>query len=426
MKECSYYLEGTETCKTELLRLLTDALEEQDYGWKRVLILGPDISRLHSMAGNIVNVLYHLLKHVQVDIMPALGTHVPMTPEECRQMYGDIPADRFLVHDWRNDVVQIGTVPADFVTDVSEGCFTEAIPVEVNRRLLMEYDQILSVGQVIPHEVVGMANHSKNIFVGVGGRSMINGSHAVGAFYGMERLMGRDHSPVRRIFDYASDHFLKELPITYLLTVVSMEKGTFKLQGLFVGKERKRFEEAIELSQKKNITYVEKAPKKIVAWMDGEEYHSTWIANKAVYRTRMAIADGGELVILAPGVERFGEDEAIDRLIRTYGYKGREYILKKMKESPELRENLSAAAHLIHGSSDGRFRIIYCTDGLSQEEILQVGYEYASLEKMKTRYQPAEKRSGWYRTDDGEEYYYIHTPGMGLWANRKRIQGGTE
>lgn len=255
---------------------------------------------------------------------------------------------------------------------------------------------------------------------------MINGSHAVGAFYGMERLMGRDHSPVRRIFDYASDHFLKELPITYLLTVVSMEKGTFKLQGLFVGKERKRFEEAIELSQKKNITYVEKAPKKIVAWMDGEEYHSTWIANKAVYRTRMAIADGGELVILAPGVERFGEDEDIDRLIRTYGYKGREYILKKMKESPELRENLSAAAHLIHGSSDGRFRIIYCTDGLSQEEILQVGYEYASLEKMKTRYQPAEKRSGWYRTDDGEEYYYIHTPGMGLWANRKRIQGGTE
>jgi hypothetical protein len=83
--------------------------------------------------------------------------------------------------------------------------------------------------------------------------------------------------------------------------------------------------------------------------------HSTWLGNKAVYRTRMAMADGGELIILAPGVKEFGEDHEIDRLIRKYGYRGTPATLAAVKANEELRNNLSAAAHLIHGSSEGRF-----------------------------------------------------------------------
>ncbi len=424
MKECTYILSGHPervSGRKQLKKLLEAALEESDRRWKKVLLLGPDMSRIHSMAGDIINVLYHMLEPIQVDIMPALGTHVPMTQQECRQMYGDIPLDRFLVHNWRADVVKIGTVPAGYVSKVSEGCFCNEIDVEVNRHLFDDYDQIISVGQVVPHEVVGMANHSKNIFVGVGGHSMINSSHALGAFYGMERMMGRDHSPVRQVFDYAAEHFLWKLPLSYILTVVSVEEGAPVLQGLFVGKERARFEEAIKLSQKKNITYLEKAPKKIVAWMDGEEYHSTWIANKAIYRTRMAVADGGELIVLAPGVERFGEDPDIDRLIRRYGYRGKNYIMNWMEESEELKSNLSTVAHLIHGSSDDRFQIIYCTKQLTPSEICQAGFQWASYEEMYAKYH--QDQTGWYQTADGEEYYYIDTPGLGLWSVREKMGG---
>lgn len=422
MREYSFYSENTVTEKPDLRQILSTVMEPLDYQWKKMLILGPDISRIHSLAGEITNTLYHMLENCRVDILPALGTHVAMSAEECRQMYGDIPPERFLVHNWRTDVVRIGTVPGDFVEKVSEGAYRDDIPVEINDRLLEDYDQIISVGQVVPHEVVGMANHSKNIFVGVGGSAMINGSHAVGAFYGMERIMGRDFSPVRRIFDYAADHFLKELPLTYILTVVTMQAAGSRLEGLFIGKERKRFEEAVALSQEKNIQYLEKAPEKIVAWMDPEEYKSTWIANKAIYRTRMALADDGELIILAPGVERFGEDETIDGLIRRFGYVGRDKIIRLMESQKELRENLSAVAHLIHGSSDGRFRVTYCTDHLTPEEICQVGFQSASLKEMTAKYQPENRETGWYRTEDGEEYYYIHTPGLGLWADKERMK----
>ena len=428
MRERSFYWDGLSCAQAErsgkLREALLDAFTEGDRGWRRVLILGPDISRLHSQAGRIVNILYHWLaeRGCQADVLPALGTHVPMTKEECERMYGDIPADCFRVHDWRRDVTTVGTAPADFVAEASEGVYREEIPVQINRLLLAGYDQILSVGQVMPHEVVGMANHAKNIFVGVGGSAMIHASHAVGAFYGMERIMGRDFSPVRRIFDYAAEHFLQGLPITYLLTVVSMQGREAYLEGLFIGRKRRRFEEAVALSQRKNICYLKRPAGKIVAWMDPGEYRSTWIANKAIYRSRMAMADGGELIVLAPGVERFGEDAAIDGLIRRYGYRGQTYLLGQVEKEEALKGNLAAAAHLIHGSSDGRFTITYCAGGLTRKEIEGVGYRYASWEEMRDRYQPAGRQTGWRRTAQGEEYFYIDAPGLGLWAWEGRMR----
>ena len=334
-------------------------------------------------------------------------------------MYAPIPYEKMIVHNWRADVARIGEVPAAFVREVSEGWMDEPVAVKVNRRLLdPSYDLILSIGQVVPHEVVGMANQTKNLFVGCGGAAMINASHMLGARYGLERIMGRDRTPVRAVFDYAESHFFQNIPIVYLLTVTTAPGGDARIHGLFAGRERARFEEAVRLSQEKNVFYVGRPVERAVVWLDPNEFKSTWLGNKAVYRTRMAMADGGELLILAPGVERFGEDPAIDALIRRYGYRGREAILAQARERSDLRENLSAAAHLIHGSSDGRFRITYCTRRLSGDEVRGVGYDWVSFDEAVRRFDPARLQPGWNDLPDGSAYF-IPNPALGLWSARK-------
>ena len=393
---------------------------------KHVLIIPPDFTRFHSNAGFITNTYYHLLidRGCQVDILPALGTHVAMSKEEVEIMYGDIPYDKFLVHNWRSDVVKIGEVPGHYLEEITEGLWKEPVDVEVNRLVMDEkYDLILSIGQVVPHEVIGMANHAKNLFVGVGGADMINKSHMVGAVYGMERMMGKDHTPVRKIFDYGMKHFLKDRPITFVLTVCTAPKGEICQHGMFIGEGRKPLEDAIALAQELNIDFVDTGIKKCVVYLDPSEFKSTWLGNKSVYRTRMAIADGGELLVLAPGIERFGEDEQVDLLIRKYGYRGRINTLEQFEktENQDLRDNMGAAAHLIHGSSDNRFKITYAVKNISKEEVEAVGFGAADYDEMAARYNPATLQYGYNTMPDGEEIYYIPNPALGLWINREKF-----
>lgn len=393
---------------------------------RNVLIIPPDFTRFHSNAGFITNVYYHALtdKGVNVDILPALGTHVPVTREEAELMFGDIPYDRFLVHNWREDVMKIGEIPAEYIEEITEGLWHEPVTAEINRLVMDEkYDLILSVGQVVPHEVIGMANHAKNLFVGVGGSNMINSSHMIGAVYGMERMMGKDHTPVRKVFDYGMEHFLKDRPVVFVLTVCTAPKGEICTHGLFIGDTRKVLEAAIELSQEKNIDFVETGIKKCVVYLDTSEFKSTWLGNKSVYRTRMAIADGGELIVLAPGIERFGEDDKVDELIRKYGYVGRLKVLEEFgkPENQDLRDNMGAAAHLIHGSSDGRFKITYAVKNITQEEITSVGFEAADYDEMISRYDPDKLEYGYNTLADGEEIYYIPNPALGLWINKEKF-----
>lgn len=400
----------------ELVNALKTAIEGRNL--KKVLLLPPDYTRMYSGAGKITAAYYDMLKDsCQVDIMPALGTHEPMTREECLAFFGEgVPFEKILVHNWRTDVEKIGEVPAEFVSEVSEGLVNEKIDVEVNRRLLdKSYDLIISIGQVVPHEVVGMANYSKNIFVGCGGSNMINSSHMLGAFYGMERIMGKDFSPVRKVFDYAHENFLKDIPLLFVLTVTTNKGDDTYIHGLYIGEKRDVFEEAVKLSQQVNLIHVEKPFKKVVVYLDPREFKSTWLGNKSVYRTRMAIEDGGDLIVLAPGVKKFGEDDENDRLIRKYGYAGREKVLELVEKNEDLKANLSVAAHLIHGSSDGRFNITYCTEQLSGEEIRGVCFGYAPYEEMAKKYDPAVLTDG-YHTVDGEEIFYISNPALGLWT----------
>jgi nickel-dependent lactate racemase len=408
--------------------MLNDAIKQSLEGriesLKKILIIPPDFTRFHSLAGKITAIYYNLLKNsCEIDILPALGTHDPMTKEQVLEMFGpDVPFDRFIHHNWKKDVIKIGEVPAEFVAEVSEGLVTNAIAVEVNKLIMdKSYDLVLSIGQVVPHEVVGMANYSKNIFVGCGGNTMINQSHMLGAFYGMERMMGRDHTPVRKVFDYAEQNFLKDVPLMYVLTVTTAVLDEVTLHGLFIGRERKVFEEAVALAQQKNLTYVDEPLKKVVVYLDEREFKSTWLGNKSIYRTRMAIADGGELIVLAPGVHKFGEDERNDELIRKYGYVGRDRVLELTKTEEDLQNNLSVAAHLIHGSSDGRFSITYAVDKLTKEETEQVNFIYADYNEIIKKYDPKKLKDGFNTLPDGEEIYYISNPALGLWADKNKF-----
>jgi nickel-dependent lactate racemase len=391
---------------------------------KKVLVVGPDISRFSSRAGELTNMAYQYYGDKLTDILPATGTHNPMTADEIKKMYGQVPIGLFRKHNWRTDITTLGNVPADFLKEISGGRVDYPWPAGVNK-LLIEggFDLILSIGQVVPHEVVGMANYNKNIFIGIGGAEGINRSHFLGAVCGMEKIMGRADTPVRRILNYASDNFAKNLPIYYALTVVSAdEQGKNKTRGLFIGDNIECFNKACELSLKVNFTMLAEPMKKAVVYLDGSEYKSAWLGNKAIYRTRMAMADGGELIILAPGVKEFGEDEQIDRLIRKYGYVGTEKILGYVKINEDLQSNLSAAAHLIHGSSEDRFKITYCPGKLTRKEIESVNFNYADLREMMKLYKPAKLQNGFNSMPDGEKFYFISEPGMGLWAHKDSFE----
>jgi len=413
----------TEMSPAEVKAGLFSALEKLG-DRKRVLAVPPDFTRMHSQSGVLTEYAWEYFGDKLVDVLPALGTHKAMTDHEISTMFGATPRGLFRVHDWRNDIVTLGEVPSEFMLEVSEGKLDYTWPAQVNK-LLRDggHDLILSIGQVVPHEVVGMANGSKNIFVGTGGVMGIHRSHFLGAVYGMERMMGRADTPVRRVLNYASEHFTAGLPqIVYVQTVVNKNAaGKLVIRGMYIGDDSECFELAAKLSLECNFLMMDREIKKAVVFLDPHEFRSTWLGNKSVYRTRMALADNAELIVLAPGVHEFGEDSAIDALIRKYGYCGTPATLQAVKDDPALAGNLSAAAHLIHGSSEGRFTIRYCPGHLTREEIEGAHFEYGDLAEYSAKYDVTKLVDGW-NVVDGEEIFYISNPGLGLWAYEGRFK----
>jgi nickel-dependent lactate racemase len=418
---CAYGGADAEISPEQLHDLFVESLAKLGER-KRVLVVPPDQSRIHSRAGELTRHAWEYYADRLQAILPALGTHAPMGPEQLTRMFGAVPQDLFRVHNWRTDVETLGEVPAEYIREQSEGKLNYAWPAQVNRLIAHGgFDLILSIGQVVPHEVIGMANYNKNILVGTGGRDGINRSHYLGAVYGMERIMGRAENPVRNVLNYAADRFLRHLPIVYVLTVIGRTSDDrLVMRGLFVGDDAECFRRAAELSLQVNFEVLDEPIRKAVVYLDPHEFHSTWLGNKAIYRTRMALADAAELIILAPGVKSFGEDAAIDGLIRKYGYRGTPATLSAVSANADLANDLSAAAHLIHGSSEGRFGIRWCPGHLSQEEIESAGYEYGDLKTMLARFNPQKLREGYNRID-GEDAFYISNPGLGLWATRERL-----
>lgn len=384
---------------------------------QRVLAVPPDHTRSDSRAGELTRLAHEMLGDRLTDVMPALGTHEAMNEAELSYMFGDLPRELIRVHRWQEDVVTLGKVDASFVSAATEGIYSKPWSAQVNKLLHTgQHDLILSLGQVVPHEVIGMANYNKNIFVGTGGDQGINESHYLSALYGMERIMGRCDTPLRRILNEAQDRFCHQMPLMYVLTVVeSLLDGEKVVRGIFVGNTHDVFFAAGELSAQVNRTVVERTPQTVVVTMNPHKYKRTWLANKAIYRTRMLIGDNGKLIIIAPGVKQFGESETVDAIIRKYGYRTTPEILKAVEQNSDLQANLGAAAHLIHGTSEGRFRIVYAPGQLTENEVQSVGYEFGDWRSLSEHYGIAGLNNGWHVTRDGEEFYFISDPGLGLW-----------
>ncbi len=416
-----HFAQGSAT--TELteddLRAALRSVFDQLGSREKILAVPPDYTRVDSRAGLLTCMTHEYYGEKLVDVLPALGTHVAMSDTQLQKMFPGVPRDKFRIHRWRSDVVTLGHVPAEFVKQVTEGIWDQPWPVQLNR-LIREggHDLILSLGQVVPHEVIGMANYNKNLFVGTGGAEGINESHFIGAAYGMERIMGRADNPLRRILNRAEELFCSDLPIVYLLTVIGpTDDGRLVVRGLFIGDDPECFFQAAKLSAEVNITLLDEPLDRVVVYLDPEKYHSTWLGNKAIYRTRMAMADGGELLVIAPGVTTFGEDPEIDRLIRKHGYRKTAEIMQLVEQDDSLRKNLSAAAHLIHGSSEGRFTITYAPGNLSREAIEGVGYRYVELEAALREFDVTTLHNGPNELD-GQSLFYVSDPAQGLWVER--------
>ncbi|MFC4554720.1 lactate racemase domain-containing protein [Georgenia faecalis] len=408
-------------------RLLDEARERLGIAeLRRVLLLPPDLTRAHSGAGWITERLYQLLDAAgaEVHVIPTLGQHVPHTPEENRWMFGSIPQERIHAHDWKNGVTNVGTVPAEVVREATGGVVDWEIPIDLNTMLVTEpWDLVINVGHVVPHEVLGFANHNKNYFIGLGGKRLLGASHMASAVYGIENNLGNLLTPVRACFNYAEEHFLADLPDVYLQVVMDYDdSGHLAHTGVYVGDDLETYYAAARASLAQNITPFDEPVHKVVAVMQADEFRATWVANKAVYRTRMAIADGGELVVIAPGVERFGEQPEVDALIRRYGYLSQAEVIDLYRTQADMQDIPHGTAHLVHGSSEGRFTITYAPGHLSREEIESVGYGYLDIDEALARYDPAVMTDGWNTMPDGEEVYYISTPSAGLWATRDKLE----
>ena len=421
-----FHEEGT-LSKDHVLSLVhqaaDEALDQICDNPKKVLLLPPDITRAHSGAGWITEEFYKILSEMaEVHLIPTLGQHVPHTPEQNRWMFGSIPESRIHVHDWRNGSRRIGEVSAAFVKEISKGKADWEIPVSLNTMLLDEkWDIIINIGHIVPHEVLGFANHNKNYFIGLGGKEMICASHMMAACCGIENNLGQLITPLRACYNEAEDQYLSDLPDFYFQVVMAYDDaGKLGHTGVYVGDDLETYLMGARASRDQNITVVPPL-KKVVAVMQGDEFYSTWVANKAVYRTRKAMADNGELIIIAPGLKRFGEQEDVDQLIRKYGYCGTEKVMQLWKTEPILQDLTHGTAHLIHGSSEGRFKITYAPGHLAKEEMESVGFGYADLAETLKRYDPAKMKNGFNTMPDGEEVYYISTPSAGLWTTNEKL-----
>lgn len=415
--------------REEVKRLVEKTLDEarsrgRVKDFKRVLLLPPDLTRMHSGAGWITEMFYQALpKTCEVHVIPTLGQHVPHTPEENKTMFGSIPEHLIHAHEYRKGVTNLGIVPAEVVEEKSKGKVKRPLRVDLNSMLVdQKWDLIVNIGHVVPHEVLGFANHNKNYFIGLGGKNLMCDAHIASAINGIENNLGRLITPLRACFNWAQEKFLTHLPDVFFQVVLARDaQGKLGHTGIFVGDDLDTYLGAAKQSRQQNVTLFDEPIKKVVAVMQADEFRSTWVANKAVYRTRMAIADGGELLIIAPGLERFGEQPEIETLIRKYGYCGTPRSLELLKTDPYMEEWANGTAHLMNGSSEGRFTIRYAPGKLDRKAIEGVNFQYADLKEATARYNPSVLKEGWNTMPDGEKVYFINTPSAGLWAVKSKL-----
>ena len=290
--------EGREISVDELRMMVGEIVATELADARRVLLVPPDSSRLYSRAGVITGFLYEQLsaRGAEVAVLPALGSHSAVTVDEAELLFeGRVPFDRIHRHRWRDGVTRLGEISAAEVAAISGSRMSGPVPVEIDNLLLSGWDVVVSVGQVVPHEVVGMANYSKNLVIGLGGAATINGSHFLSSICGMENVIGRAHNPVRDLVDAAFDRFVApQVPVLWILTVVQDTTAGTVHRGLFVGRGRSgesggaAYRAAADLAFRCNIDLLEQPLCRVACWLNPDEFKTTWTGEQG----RVPHADG--------------------------------------------------------------------------------------------------------------------------------------
>lgn len=337
----------------EVRESVADALVPLALTNRRVLLIVPDATRT-APVGLLFRAIYDTLgEAARLDVMIALGTHPPMseeaichrleiTAEERSQQYRRV---RFLNHAWDDPaaLLSLGTIPADEIAELSGGLFAMDVPVTINRAIL-DYDQLIIIGPVFPHEVVGFSGGNKYLFPGIGGAEILNFFHWLGAVITNPRIIGHAATPVRRVVDRAAA--LVPTP-RFAFCLVVEEK---RLTGLYAGSPESAWKRAADHSAQAHIV-TKQRPFHTVLSCAPPMYDDLWVGGKCMYKLEPVVADGGELIIYAPHIHEISVTHGA--AIRRIGYHTRDYFLKQWERFE--REPWGILAHSTHVRGIGTF-----------------------------------------------------------------------
>jgi len=409
----------------QVRRLVAAACPEDNHRGQRVLLIIPDGTRT-APVGLMFKTLHHQLGPVvrKFDVMIALGTHPPMsdeainarvqiTAEERTTTYREV---EFINHEWDNPAAlhDLGVIPADEIRELSGGLFAMEVPVHINRRLF-DYDQIIIVGPVFPHEVVGFSGGNKYLFPGVAGPGILNFFHWLGAVVTNPMIIGNKWTPVRKVVDRAGA--MVGVPKLCFSLVV---RGHGELAGLFAGTPEEAWDDASELSKELHITYKDR-PFHTVLSCAPPMYDELWVAGKCMYKLEPVVADGGELIIYAPHLHEVSVTHG--EHIRRIGYHCRDYFLKQWKRFKDEPWGILAHSTHVHGlgtydAATGvetpRVRVTLAT-GLSEEECRAINLGYRDWRTLKPEdFANRESEGILLEPKAGERLYHLrHKP---VWA----------
>jgi nickel-dependent lactate racemase len=317
--------------EVQVAELVAEALPPASYHGKRVLLIVPDHTRT-APVGLLFKVIFNQIGAVtkELDVLTALGTHPPMSEEgickrleislsERHDLFGKV---RFFNHEWDNPAAlqEIGTLASHDVSELTDGLFAMDVPVEINK-LVFNYDQVIIVGPVFPHEVVGFSGGNKYLFPGVGGPKILNFFHWLGAVVTNPMIIGNKWTPVRKVVDRAGQ--LVKVDKRCFAMVVAPDKS---LAGLFFGTPETAWDSASELSKQVHIIYKDRPFQTVLSQMP-PMYDDLWVAGKGMYKLEPVVADGGELIIYAPHVHEISVTHG--KVISEIGYHCRDYFLKQ-------------------------------------------------------------------------------------------------
>ncbi len=346
---------GTDLPHDQVNDLLARACPSENYRGKRVLLIVPDGTRT-APVGLLFQTLHRQIGSVTkaLDVLIALGTHQPMSEAAiCERLEISLDQRRagyrnvqFFNHAWDNpaSLQQVGTLTAAEVSQLTDGLFSMDVPVEVNR-LVFDYDRVVIIGPVFPHEVVGFSGGNKYLFPGVGGPKILNFFHWLGAVVTNPMIIGNKRTPVRKIVDRAGA-MVKVDKLCFCMVVAPNKH----LAGLFAGSPESAWDKASDLSRQIHITYKEK-PFHTILSCAPSMYDELWTAGKCMYKLEPVLADDGELIIYAPHLNTVCVSHG--KHIEDIGYHCRDYFLKQWDRFKDVPWGV--LAHSTHVRGLGTF-----------------------------------------------------------------------